>query len=189
VVEGITDVKHMNSAYAALGRPNPWEIRMVEEYGVAPGTTGFDQLLKHHASVIAARRANAPVIIVFDHGEKAAKVGAIDAQLTKIHPKSRAIQWDAAEANPDLDLDSFSGIEAYLATTTLTQCASSKGLQILMPLGQAKPISIKKPQTADMKRKLANFCEARKKKEDYVGFSSFLDAIEVAAGLRPKLLI
>jgi predicted ATPase len=189
LVEGITDVKHINAAYRALGRSNPWEVRRVEEYGVAPGTSGFDQLLKHHAPVLAARRASSPVVLVYDHGEKATKVSAVNAQIGTIHARSLAIQWDPAGVNPDLDLDCFTGVEAYLSTKALEDCSSTSNLQLLTPQGQVKPISIKKSQTTEMKSKLAAFCEAKQKQEHYGLFIPFLDAAEIAAGLRKQLLI
>jgi hypothetical protein len=183
IVEGETDVKHLEVAYACLGRPNPWEIRSLAYFGLTGGTNGFDQLMRYHSSPIAARPNRSPVVLLLDH-DSIGKVAGLQTAVQGIHDSSTAVAWDSSLANPELDLSAFRGIEGFLSTEALEASEADGALTLLRP-AVGTPISVDKAKID--KASICRTLEGRSEPADYECFRRMLVYLESQLSTKPQL--
>lgn len=185
VVEGSTDVTHLLNAYRVLNRPNPWEIRSLDEFSVAAGDSGMKQLIKYHGEVVAARPPESPVVALLDHNVNHNSIKAHDAKIRERHATSTVLQWLASCANPDLNMSTFTGIEAFLSTSALEGAQASKFVTLLRP-SSGTPIAVDRA-TFD-KAGLADHLSALSNPEHYKHFAPVLEYIESHLTAAPQLV-
>lgn len=173
LVEGLSDSILLQSAFETLRIACPWEIKAVEEVNTGKkfsGSSGLATYLELNRDILSTRSLKAPVVVLIDWNENSKTVNKIH-NLLSAHPTSATIQWDARDANLDLD-NTFTGIERYLSTKVILEAMEKGFMNIHRPIKNAFPLSVNKASVKKME--LAHLVENRSNKDDFQFFKKLL---------------
>lgn len=175
IVEGPSDTKLIEHAYATLGIACPWEIQSISAISsdALKGVKGLQSYLRASQDILQSRPLKAPVLILLDWNVNDKDFKEFKKLLQK-HPTSMICRWCQDYANPDLD-ESFTGIERYLSTDVILEADNKELLNAQRPARGSGPLSVKRRSIE--KIKFADFVINRAKQEDIEYFKKQLEVL------------
>jgi hypothetical protein len=166
LVDGPYDVYYLTEAYRRSGRPNPWDIRALQDIDPAQGSgkETTRKYLQQNQGPLKSRPRTSPVIVLLDWEDSDSDLETTQKHLSG-HPTSKAIRWPLTDANPELG-DSFHGIEHHLATELVSAVATNAALGIVRGAGGQGPYELMPQTKSHAKQALAAATRARNQLSD-----------------------
>jgi len=172
-VEGISDELILSKASQEL-ELNPAgaiiSLTSLEKDKDLGGGDTIHAYLKKQVKLLKSRSPEARLIVVLDPDKKGTKNG-IDKLFANNHPSSKCYVLNVANRNPELDPESFKGIEQFLSTRLIERAEEIGILNLAAPRGKGKikyVLQNVKEFRDDGKKKFAELVVREGIKEDFV---------------------